>query len=349
MKNFRLIGLLLLATCALSLPRLRAIEQITTDAGGMHIGTNAADKIGFYGVTPVVKPANTNTSREALEALGLLATGGADPADVFDLTQDNTLGDGVDMALGTTTGTKIGTATNQKLGFYNATPITQRANANGTALTDNTGGGTSDATLADGFTSGDALTDNSTGSAGTTIAAGVGVNTVTIPLTSLATGLSTSAIDLLTNYTPGYRFKILGFSFVTTVAGTGTSASQVFNLEIGTTNLTGGVLTLALADTDTIGKVKAATAITAANVGTSTDTISIEMAASGTVFTAGAGYFVLTIQNMDTADAVASLSARANTLRTDTTTQNDNDAKIAELANEMRAVLVALGLHKGGA
>lgn len=153
-----------------------------------------------------------------------------------------------------------------------------------------------------------ALTDSTGGAASTTtLAAGVGVNTVTIPLSSLATGLSTAAIDLLTEYVPGYRFKVLSFSFVTTVAGTGSSASQVFNLEIETTNVTGGVLTLALADTDTIGKVKAATAVTAANVGTATQKLSIEMAASGTVFTAGAGYFVIKIQNMDTADAFAAI------------------------------------------
>lgn len=36
-----------------------------------------------------------------------------------------TLADAANIALGTTTGTKIGTATNQKLGFYNATPIVQ--------------------------------------------------------------------------------------------------------------------------------------------------------------------------------------------------------------------------------
>ncbi len=36
-----------------------------------------------------------------------------------------TLGDNIDIPLGTTTGTKIGTATTQKLGFFNATPIVQ--------------------------------------------------------------------------------------------------------------------------------------------------------------------------------------------------------------------------------
>lgn len=181
----------------------------------------------------------------------------------------------------TASGLLINENSTDKLGFHGATPISQAT-----------------------------LTNSTTGTAGSAMAAGAGVYTVTIPLTSLATGLSTSAIDLLTGYTPGHKFKLLGFSFVTTVAGTGTNASQVFNLEIGTTNTTGGVLTLALADTDTIGKVKAATAITAANTGSASDTISIEMAASGTVFTAGAGYFVIKIQNMDTADAFASIADR---------------------------------------
>lgn len=118
------------------------------------------------------------------------------------------------------------------------------------------------------------------------------------PLTSLATGLSTSAIDILTNFTPGFPFEIVKFQFVTTVAGTGSSASQTFNLEIGTTNVTGGSLNLTLASQATIGAITDATAITANNTGSDTDTISIEMAAGGTVFSAGAGYFVITLRNL---------------------------------------------------
>lgn len=132
------------------------------------------------------------------------------------------------------------------------------------------------------------------------VASPAGVYQYIHPLTSLVTGLSTAAVDLLTGFTPGHRFKLVKFAFVTTVAGTGSGASQVFNLEIGSTNVTGGVLTLTLANQQTtFGQVTAATAITALNEGTATDTISIEMAASGTVFTAGAGYFVITIQNLD--------------------------------------------------
>lgn len=158
------------------------------------------------------------------------------------------------------------------------------------------------------------LTDNSGGTASNTIESTVGIQTVAIPI-QLAS-MTTSAADLLTNYTPGYAFELLSLEFVTTTIGTGAGASQVLNLEIGTTNVTGGALTIALADTDTLGEKKAATAITAANIGTSTDTISVEVAAGGTVFTAGAGVLLLKMRNMDTVNAVKSLSAKVNELLT---------------------------------
>lgn len=154
------------------------------------------------------------------------------------------------------------------------------------------------------------LTDSTTGTSSDTLAATVGIQTVAIPI-QLAS-MTTSAADLVTNYTPGYAFELLSLEFVTTTLGTGASASQVLNLEIGTTNVTGGVLTLLLADTDTLGKKTAATAITAANVGTAADTISLEVAASGTVFTAGAGILLLKLRNMDTVNSIASLSAKVN-------------------------------------
>jgi hypothetical protein len=52
------------------------------------------------------------------------------------------------------------------------------------------------------------------------------------------------------------------------------------------------------------------------------------MAAGGTVFTAGAGYFIMELQNLDTADAVASG---------------------ASLIGAIRSALVSLGLIKGAA
>lgn len=158
------------------------------------------------------------------------------------------------------------------------------------------------------------LTDSTTGTPGATLAAGVGISTLIHPLTSLVTGLGVLAIDLMTGYVPGYRFKILALDFITTVAGTNAGAVQVFNLEIGATNVTGGVCTVNLAGTAAIGQLTSGTAVTATNIGTASDAISLEMAAGGTVFTAGAGYFLIKIQNMDTADAIASLNTSINAI-----------------------------------
>ena len=54
----------------------------------------------------------------------IFTTGGAERGR-FNGTGGLTLADANDIAVGTTTGTKIGTATTQKLGFYNATPVVQ--------------------------------------------------------------------------------------------------------------------------------------------------------------------------------------------------------------------------------
>lgn len=190
----------------------------------------------------------------------------------------------------------------QKLSFHGATAVVQRTGANQTALTDSTGGSVADATLA----------------------ATAGVSTLSIPI-ELAS-MTTGAADLMTNYVLGYKFKVIGVSFNTTTVSTGSGASQVINLEIGSTDVTGGVVTATLAGTDTLGELTAGTAITAANTGSATDTLSVEVAASGTVFTAGNGVLLIKIQNMDVAD---------------------NMAKAAELSNELRASLVQLGLIAG--
>lgn len=153
-----------------------------------------------------------------------------------------------------------------------------------------------------------ALVNSTGGTPSMTLAAGAGVTTLSIPIQLAA--MTTAAADLITNYTPGYAFKVLSVSFVTTTLGTGAAASQTLNLEIGTTNLTGGVVNVTLASTDTLGEITAGTAVTAANVGTAADTISLEVAAGGTVFTAGAGVLLVKIQNMDTANAIASLAAQ---------------------------------------
>ena len=94
--------------------------------------------------------------------------------------------------------------------------------------------------------------------------------------------------DVVTTFTPRFwgRIKSLDF-FVTTVVSTAAKAATL-NLEIGTTNVTGGAVALTSANCTPLGAKVAGSAVTAANVFGPTDTISLE-AASVTAFAEGAG------------------------------------------------------------
>jgi len=120
----------------------------------------------------------------------------------------------------------------------------------------------------------------------------------TVALANIADG------DLVTDYPIGTLCggsgKVVGFTATpTTVASTGGKASTL-NLEIGSTNVTGGVLALTTTTMGTIGVVQSATAITAANTFTATSTLSIE-ASSTTTFSQGIAVFHVWVE-LDNAD-----------------------------------------------
>lgn len=186
-------------------------------------------------------------------------------------------------------GTSFGQAAADKISVYGATPVIQRTDASQVAITDSTTG-----TVADTF------------------AAGVGVHTISIPIT-LAN--ITGAGDVLTTYTPGYKFKILSADFAVTTAATTAAKAATLNLEIGATNVTGGEIALTSANCTPLGAVVAGAAITAANTGSASATISVE-SASVTAFVEGAGVLLLKVQNMDTADMAASIADKWNEVRT---------------------------------
>jgi hypothetical protein len=158
-----------------------------------------------------------------------------------------------------------------------------------------------------------AFTDNSGGTPSDTIAVGVGVSNMCLPLT-LPTG-GTTAADAVTSFTPGYKFEILSFSYVAEVATAGASASRDWNLEIGSTDVgTPEVLTVSTANSATVGTVLNVGTISANNTGSASDTISLEVAAGGTTYTGGSGYFLVRIKNVDLADAIASLADHTDDL-----------------------------------
>lgn len=104
----------------------------------------------------------------------------------------------------------------------------------------------------------------------------------------------TGAGDVVTALTMGFAGTITRVDFVVTVPVTTAAKAATLNVEIGTTNLTGGAVALTSANCTPMGAVIAGSAVTGANTFTATDTISIE-AASVTAFSEGQGYLSLTI------------------------------------------------------
>lgn len=150
-----------------------------------------------------------------------------------------------------------------------------------------------------------AFTDNTGGTATSTLAAGVGIFDwlfyVSLPDVTNA--------DLIGAFTPGYAFKVLKVDFLHEKAVTTGAKAATLTPKINGSAITGGVL--ALAGTYAAGAVTAASTITAANTGTAAQTFSIT--GSGvTAFTEGNGVIRVKVQNMDDANAFASISDKVN-------------------------------------
>lgn len=111
---------------------------------------------------------------------------------------------------------------------------------------------------------------------------------IPVKLSKIANG------DLLTEFTPGFPGRIVKVSFVIVDPVTTSDKVATLNLEIGSTNVSGGVLSLTSANCGTLGAVVNATTITENNVFDADDPISIE--ASGvTAFAEGEGVLLIVI------------------------------------------------------
>lgn len=154
------------------------------------------------------------------------------------------------------------------------------------------------------------LTDNTTGAASNTLAAGAGIETWIF---------ETRLIDLtaatLLLFTPGYAFKVLSMAFTVEVAATTVAKAVTLTPAIAGVSVTGGVVALTSANCTPVGANVAGSAVTAANTGTAAQTFSI-VGSAVTAFVEGSGYIVVRVQNMDTANAIASLAAKVNALQT---------------------------------
>lgn len=108
--------------------------------------------------------------------------------------------------------------------------------------------------------------------------------------------------DVMTECRPGIDGTIEHWWFTTTAAVTTASRAATLNLEIGTTNVTGGTIALTSAAATPIGKVIEGSAITGANRLTPESLLSIE-ASSVTAFAEGSGYVTLRIRKTPAASA----------------------------------------------
>lgn len=104
----------------------------------------------------------------------------------------------------------------------------------------------------------------------------------------------TAAGDVVTNYTPGFAGVIKKISFVVTDPVTTAAKAADLNLEIGSTNVTGGVVSLTSANCTPLGAVIDGSAITAGNAFDADDTISVE-AANVTAFAEGEGVLLIVL------------------------------------------------------
>jgi len=96
----------------------------------------------------------------------------------------------------------------------------------------------------------------------------------------------TTTQDVVTNYTLGYIGTIVSVDAIVNGPVTTGSKGATLNLEIGSTNLTGGVVTLTSSNCATMGAVIAGTAVASGNTFTAASTLSVE-ASSVTAFLEG--------------------------------------------------------------
>lgn len=234
-------------------------------------------------------------------------------------------------------GLEIGTIAADRIGFHGTAPAAQRSGANGTALTDSTGGGVSNATLADGLTV-TSITDSSGGAASGTIAAATNIDTLTGTLTGtldnaladLTAATAATVTGSLTGTPDGVLADVADIALSTAGGNTYTDAAvnTAVNTAILAVNLQLEELQVAL------NEVIA-------------DNAARKLVADKNFKEVQAELVTQRALNTVLVNAAASLAAKVNLLVTDDGTQNDNDAKIAELVNELRATLVAKGLHAG--
>jgi hypothetical protein len=106
------------------------------------------------------------------------------------------------------------------------------------------------------------------------------------------------AADLLTNYVPGFNFKVEKVDWRQQKPVTTAAKLASINLRINATPVTGGVVALTSALCTPAGVAVAGSAVTGANVGGPTDSLSI-VGSAVTAFVEGTGWLLISLRNLD--------------------------------------------------
>lgn len=102
--------------------------------------------------------------------------------------------------------------------------------------------------------------------------------------------------NVVTDFVPGFAGKIKKIDLITHTPATTASKTATLTGKIETTAVTGGQIDLTTVGCNTMGKVVAGSAITAANSFTATQKISIVAADTATPFIEGTGTVIVTIE-----------------------------------------------------
>lgn len=113
--------------------------------------------------------------------------------------------------------------------------------------------------------------------------------TFPVDLATIATG------KVVDGFVPGFAGVLIDHEFVVDVPASTAGGNIALNLDIGGTNVTGGVVTVTTATATPQGEVLAGTAITAANTFTAASALSVEAVVNG-AFTEGSGTIVITYE-----------------------------------------------------
>jgi len=130
---------------------------------------------------------------------------------------------------------------------------------------------------------------------------GVGIASANSILTIPVSLAALDSSEPLTEFVPGFAGTIKKMDFVVQTPTTDSTGKSVnISLEIGTTAVTGGVVTLntdvSANDPDTMGKVIAGTAITDNNAFSNADSISVVAGAASGAFVDGSGVLLIVLE-----------------------------------------------------